>query len=181
MALPFMAAALALSEMVPLISRWFTNTEEGSAPAQMIAAQVVDIAKKVTGCKDPMTAVDHLQQNPENLLKFQQAIIKLDQDLDKAFLKDTQDARARDIAIVTSKRHNRRADFMVVAAAVGLLVCLLSLVLLQGELAGEVICFVSTVAGVFGSCLRDAYAFEFGSSRGSKNKDLAVLLNPSGK
>jgi len=33
---------------------------------------------------------------------------------------------------------------------------------------------ISTVAGIFGACLKDAYAFEFGSSRGSKEKDMTV-------
>ena len=30
---------------------------------------------------------------------------------------------------------------------------------------------ISTVAGIFGACLRDAFQFEFGSSRGSRDKD----------
>jgi hypothetical protein len=66
---------------------------------------------------------------------------------------------------------------MVIAAALGLVLCLLSLVAYQGDLPGEAVGIISTIAGIFGACLKDAYAFEFGSSRGSKNKDLAVLLS----
>lgn len=39
---------------------------------------------------------------------------------------------------------------------------------------GEVVGIVSTIAGIFGACLRDAFQFEFGSSRGSREKD-AIL------
>jgi hypothetical protein len=55
--------------------------------------------------------------------------------------------------------------------------------LFKVNLSGEVIGIVSTIAGIFGSCLKDAYAFEFGSSRGSKEKEnhliemLGDLLN----
>jgi len=38
----------------------------------------------------------------------------------------------------------------------------------------EAIGVISTMAGVFGACLKDVYAFEFGSSRGSKEKDDTV-------
>jgi hypothetical protein len=41
-------------------------------------------------------------------------------------------------------------------------------------LPGEAVGIISTVAGIFGACLKDAYAFEFGSSRGSKEKDSTV-------
>jgi hypothetical protein len=181
MAFPFMAAAVALTEMVPIISRWFSNTEEGSASTQMIATKVVDIAKKVTGCKDPMSAVEALQKDSKLLLDFQRDIIRLDQDLEKSYLRDRQDARARDVAMATAGRYNVRADIMVIAAALGLIFCLLSLTCYQGALPGEAVGIISTVAGIFGGCLKDAYSFEFGSSRGSKNKDLTVMLGAGGR
>jgi hypothetical protein len=43
------------------------------------------------------------------------------------------------------------------------------------SLSGEVIGIVSTIAGIFGSCLKDACAFEFGSSRGSKEKETHLI------
>ncbi len=43
-----------------------------------------------------------------------------------------------------------------------------------GRSAGEAGGSMSTVAGMFGAWLKDALAVEFGSSRGSKEKD-AVL------
>lgn len=72
-------------------------------------------------------------------------------------------------------RSNLRADIMVVSAALGLIACLSSLAVFKGELPGEAVGIISTISGIFGACLKDAYAFEFGSSRSSKNKDLRLL------
>ena len=85
--------------------------------------------------------------------------------------KDRESARLRDIALANAGRSNLRADIMVVAAAMGLVSCLVTITLYRSALPGEAVGIISTVAGIFGSCLKDAYAFEFGSSRGSKLKD----------
>ena len=66
---------------------------------------------------------------------------------------------------------NRRADIMVIGAVVGLIACLLVLILFRKDIPGEVVGIISTIAGIFGACLKDAFSFEFGSSRGSKEKD----------
>lgn len=64
-----------------------------------------------------------------------------------------------------------RADIMVVGAVLGLISCLACLVFFRHGLPGEAVGIIATVAGVFGACLRDAFTYEFGSSRSSKNKD----------
>lgn len=64
-----------------------------------------------------------------------------------------------------------RADIMVIGAVLGLISCLASLVFFRHGLPGEAVGIIATVAGVFGTCLRDAFQYEFGSSRGSKAKD----------
>ncbi|MDR1335106.1 MAG: hypothetical protein LBJ19_02435 [Holosporaceae bacterium] len=89
---------------------------------------------------------------------------------------------------INAYSRNRRLNIMIVGAVVGLIICMLILSLYQGELPGEVVGIISTVSGIFGSCLKDAYSFEFGSSRGSKDKDekissgiLATLNNNNNK
>ena len=178
MTAPFIGAALALAEMVPALTRWFTGDKSNESTTQMIAARVVDVAKKITGQKDAITAADVLRQDPKLLIEFQTAVMRLDHDMERAFIGDKQNARARDIALVQSGRYNIRADIMVVCAALGLICCLGSLVVYQGHLPGEAVGIISTIAGIFGACLKDAYSFEFGSSRGSKNKEFLGLLRP---
>lgn len=67
-----------------------------------------------------------------------------------------------------------RADVMVLGAVLGLIACLASLVWFRTGLPGEAVGIISTVAGIFGACLRDALQFEFGSSRGSRDKDTVI-------
>ncbi|MBM3467883.1 MAG: hypothetical protein FJX71_00435 [Alphaproteobacteria bacterium] len=169
MAFPIIAAALGLAGFAPIIARWL-----GGEHAQDVAAKVVDIAQKITGTLDPVEAIQRLQENSGMVSEFQKAIIQVEAEIELAVMKDRQDARLRDIAIINAGRSNVRADVMVIAAAVGLVLCLLSLSFYSESLPGEAIGIISTIAGIFGACLKDAYTFEFGSSRGSKEKDQAV-------
>ena len=176
MAFSFINIASALAELVPGISRWFSDDPKHADRNQKIARQVIEIAKKVTGSGDASHALRLLESSPEALLKFQKEIRDMERDLEHAYLQDRQDARYRDMAFVSSGRTNRRADIMVIAAAVGLLSCLVSLAVFRDNLPGEAVGIISTIAGIFESCLKDAYSFEFGSSRGSKTKDIASFM-----
>lgn len=73
------------------------------------------------------------------------------------------------ISLVNAYGRNKRLGVMVISAVLGLLICLL--ILAFAKQSGEVVGIISTVAGIFGACLKDAYSFEFGSSRGSREKD----------
>ncbi|MDR2794625.1 MAG: hypothetical protein LBB12_02515 [Holosporaceae bacterium] len=75
------------------------------------------------------------------------------------------------LSIMNASSRNKRLNIMIIGAAMGLVFCLLTLTSYNGDLPGEVVGIISTVSGIFGACLKDAYSFEFGSSRGSKDKD----------
>ncbi len=166
MSFPFFPFAAALSEFVPLIGRWI-NGEQG----EKVAHKVVDIAQNVTGEKEASQIFQALKADPQVLIQFQQSVLKLAQELEVADYKDRESARVRDIALANAGRSNLRADIMVISAALGLVACLLTITIYRISLPGEAVGIISTIAGIFGSCLKDAYAFEFGSSRGSKIKD----------
>tara|TARA_R110002095_G_scaffold186939_2_gene164240 strand:- start:1100 stop:1636 length:537 start_codon:yes stop_codon:yes gene_type:complete len=176
MSLSLIKIASALADLVPGITKWFSSDSKKSQHNHNIAKKVIDIAKKVTGSSEASHALRLLESDPEALLDFQREIQDMERDLERAYLQDRQDARYRDMAFVSKGRSNTRADIMVVAAAVGLLSCLISLAVFRSNLPGEAVGIISTIAGIFGSCLKDAYSFEFGSSRGSKAKDLASFM-----
>jgi hypothetical protein len=173
MAFPVIGAALGLVSFAPIIARWL-----GGDPAQEIAAKVVSIAQKVTGALDPMEALQRLQNNTDMVSEFQRSVIQMEAEIELALMKDRQEARVRDVALVNAGRLNRRANWMVIGAAAGLVLCLLMLAFFSKELPGEVGGAILTIGGIFGGCLKDAYNFEFGSSRGSKEKDdsIAALI-----
>ena len=169
MAFPLIAAALGLAEFAPMISKWL-----GGVQAEEIAGQVVEIARKITGHDNHAEVIDRLKEDPSAVIEFQKAVLEIGKALEMATLQDRQNARNRDIALAQVGHKNVRADIMVIAAAIGLVMCLASLAFYSEALPGEAVGIISTVAGIFGACLKDAYAFEFGSSRGSREKDSTV-------
>jgi len=168
--------AFGLAQFAPQILKWLT----GSDKAADAAATVVDIAKKVTGRDDDVVAA--LKADPALALKFRQAVMDNEADLDKAYLADRQDARKRDVQLAQAGVTNSRANAMVAMDVIGLLFGLGGMLLLGYYKAkypeaisegvfGALLAQLSTITSYFGLCLRDAHQFEFGSSRGSRIKD----------
>ena len=164
---PLIPIALALAQFAPSLLRFF-----GAGNASVaVAEKVVSVAQTMTGTKTPEEALQAIRENAQLQQQFNLAVLGMDKDLEIAYLGDRQDARKRDVALAQAGRRNVRADVMVAIDAVGLIVCLLVLCLYRKDLPGEAVALISTIAGFFGLGLRDAHQFEFGSSRGSKDKD----------
>lgn len=168
MPVPAISLALALAQYAPSIMR-FLGAGESST---QVAEQVAGIATQVTGATTPEEALERLRASTEAQERYRMAVLAADERLEAAYLADRASARARDVEVRrVSGGRNVRADVMIVGVVVGLLACLATLVLWREAIPGEVVGIVSTIAGIFGACLRDAFQFEFGSSRGSKEKD----------
>lgn len=170
-------AILALAQFAPSIMRFFGA---GQKP-QAVADKISSIAQAVTGKPTPEAAADAMKADPQLAQQFNLAVLAADEELEKAALADVEDARRRDIEIRKLEGgKNVRADIMVLCDFLGLVGCLVVLAFFRKEIPGEVVALLSTVASIFGLCLRDAHQFEFGSSRGSKEKDqlLASKINP---
>lgn len=170
-----LAIALSLAELAPRLMRYFGAGEQSTA----VAEKVIEIAKGVTGEPTGEAALAAIQAREALQVQWRMAVLAADTDLERAYLDDRRDARARDVALAQAGVHNRRADWMVLFDVVGLIACLAVLALFRKEIPPEVVTLLSTIASLFGVCLRDAHQFEFGSSRGSREKD--VLLGSSGK
>lgn len=162
--------AMGLAQFAPQIIKWVT----GSDKAGEAAGKVVEIAEVVTGRTGP-DALDALKADPAMVMQFRQAVKAQEADLDKAYLADRQSARDRDVALAQAGRYNWRADVLAVLAVGGLVVCMWFIAKDSGmpERAVNAIMFV---AGVLAAAVRDVYSFEFGSSRGSKEKDEIIAF-----
>lgn len=162
--------ALALAQFAPSVMRFF-----GAGDSSVdVAQRVVGIAQSVTGARTPEEALQALRANAELAQQFSLAVLATDKELEQAYLVDRQSARARDVEFIRAGRTNTRADVMVWGAVLGLISCLVSLIWFRAGLPGEAVGIISTVAGIFGACLRDAFQFEFGSSRSSRDKDSTI-------
>lgn len=160
--------ALGLAQFAPSIMRFFGAGEKPVAAAE----KIVGIAQTVTGAKSPEEALAAMRENAQLAQQFNLSVLAADTELEKAVLADRQDARARDIEVrKLSGGENDRANLMIIGDIIGLVACTVVLVFFRKDLPGEVVGIVSTIAGIFGACLRDAHQFEFGSSRSSQRKD----------
>lgn len=163
--------AIALAQFAPSILRFFGVGEKPVA----VAEKIVEIAKTVTGAESPEDAIARLQSDRETARRFNAAILERGAELERLVVADRADARHRDVEIrKLTGGDNRRQDVMIAMAAIGLIACLVVLVFFRKEIPGEAVGIISTIAGIFGACLKDAFAFEFGSSRGSKEKDTLI-------
>lgn len=186
---PVLGLAKVAIDAVPEIAGWI-----GGDDAQDAAEKVANVVKAVTGSDDPAQAAEKLadpsmvlqlrmqaQQfsHEENMQQMQNTIEEL-----KEQLKDTQDARARDVEYIRAGKTNDRANMMVIMDVVGLCVCILILLgmvvakaVYKVDGMNEFIVLLGSLASYFGLSLRDAHQFEFGSSRGSQQKDQLLALS----
>jgi hypothetical protein len=159
--------ALALANVAPSLMRFFGA---GDKPVG-IAEKAIEIAQTVTGTSNGAAALAAMQGSPELAHAYRLAVLASDSEMENLYVADRKDARARDVALHQAGYRNTRADWMVVLDSIGLVACLLVLTFFRKDIPGEVVGLLSTIASIFGVCLRDAHQFEFGSSRGSKEKD----------
>jgi hypothetical protein len=165
----FLTTALSLIEFAPRLAKWLTGKN-----AETVACQAIQMAQKITKAPSLESAIHAMHEDSSLAYHFQREVLKWETEWEISILEDRQQARERDLAFLRAGHANHRADLMVILAAVGLVLCLLSLAFYSDILPGEAVGIISTVAGIFGGCLKDAFAFEFGSSRGSKMKDSTV-------
>ena len=168
--------AFGLAQAAPAVLRWIT----GSAQAEQAATAVLEVAKQVTGRGDSADAVADINADPALVLRFRQRIAEMSQELDLAFLADRADARKRDVAIVQAGQRNVRADVMVGIAFLAVLG--ISALLALGKISGDSAAggFLLSVGGMFARNIGTAFDFEFGSSRGSQNKDELLARKAGG-
>lgn len=166
MALPLLIpVALEIAKLTaPHVARWLAGDNAAQA-----AEKIIDTASSVVGAGSPQEILERLRADATLRAETAIKMAELDADLERAYLEDRADARKRDVAIQASGRRNWRADIMVLTAAGGLVACIWAIVTLREMLTGEAIGLIATVAGIFGACLKDAFSFEFGSSRSSKD------------
>lgn len=164
--------------MAPEIARWI-----GGDQAAVITTKAAGVVEAITGTSDPDAAAAVLQ-DPTKAAELRIALAKIaadaegakaQADLDrlKATLSDAADARARDAALQAGGKRNSRADVMVALTIVGIGGGLAFLMIGGFTPGSSVEGAVLGLIGLLSGCFKDAFAFEFGSSRGSMDKSAA--------
>lgn len=166
---PILSAALLFAPFVPKLLDCLTSQNEGD-----LAGKTINIAQNITQCDSPEAALSRLMDEPNLRQDFITQMSMIFLSLEESKMKNEhialEAARARDLTLA-ALGSARRGDWMVVLAAVGLIASLGALTVFKDFLSGEAVGIISTISGIFGSCLKDAFGFEFGSSRSSREKD----------
>ena len=152
-----------LKNTVPIVASLVGGDTAGKA-----AAKILGIAEAVTGKKED-AAVAAIQADPALALQFEQAVMAQEKDLLKLMYEDVKDARGRDIEVrKLNQGKNTRADIIAYAA----IACFILLIFFfffktpDPNTKDIMILLIGNLSGV----VTTIYAYEFGSSRGSKDK-----------
>ncbi len=160
--------AMGLAQFAPQIIKWISGSDKAAEAAE----KVVDIAEAVTKEHGPH-ALEALKADPALVLKFREAVMANETELDKAYLADRADARKRDTKFIEVGKRNVRADLMFLLAV--LVTCALVWVVWKDQGINEYVKGIFTlVLGRFLGYLDNIYNFEFGSTRSSKTKDATI-------
>lgn len=159
--------ALALaSQFAPSIVKYFSKSDT----AAVVAGQVIDIAKTVTGASTPAAAQEAMIADPKLAIDFKLAVMANDAELEKAYLTDVQSARARDVEVIKASGSNVRANLMASAACSLVLICLV-VVIWSSALDDFAKATVTLICGRALGWVEQVFSFEFGYTRASAKKD----------
>ena len=166
--------------MIPVVATLLTTLAQNGLGllSSAIQAKGKEVVEKTLGVEIPD------DPSPESVVRLRQAqfdheerllelgIEKAKQDLEafKEEVKDRDSARSRDAEFIRRGAHNYRADIMVAVAAIAV-AWMVYLVWSTPTLNEYVKGIVTLVLGRFLGYLDNIYSFEFGTTRGSREKD----------
>lgn len=161
--------ALALAkEFLPGMVKHITSSDD----AEDIARTVINTAQNVTGTNSPDEALEAMRADPTAVMAFKKNMAEINARLDEAYLRDRQGARNRDVDMKKLGYRNVRADAMLFMAFVSFIVIVYFAWDGRLDMPDQVFALLNMAAGMILGMIKDAFQFEFGSSRGSKEKDL---------
>jgi hypothetical protein len=163
-----MVAPILVPVAIRLASQFFPMlaTKIAGPRAESIAREVVDAAANAAGLpgSTDVTAISaSLNGNPMAREELQYRF----EELNLKYVADMQDARRSQ-----EQRGGERATWMLIGVAGGLIAVIF--LVAMTPLTEVQLAFVTTVGGALLKMFSDAFAFEYGSSRGSKEKDAQV-------
>lgn len=169
--------------MIPIVASLLTTLAENGLGllSSAIQAKGKEVVENTLGVKiadnptpEEVTNLRQLQYDHEEKL-IELGIQKAEQELKEfeAEIKDRDSARLRDIEFIKKGMVNNRANFMFFLAVV--MVGLLVWIVWKDQSINEYVKGIFTlVLGRFLGYLDNIYSFEFGTTRGSKDKDETI-------
>lgn len=170
MAVPFLVpAAIAIaSEFFPVLA-----TKLGGKRGREVAEHIIQLAATVAGTPkdaEPREIIAALKEDEAKAAELRLRLEELDQEEHQRIVDDRMDARRYQASI--GARARLRGTMMLLGVVAGLIAIIVAVV--QGTGDPTSVALLTTIAGALLKMLSDAFAFEFGSSSGSKEKDATI-------
>lgn len=170
MAVPFLVpAAIAIaSEFFPVLA-----TKLGGKRGREVAEHVIQVAATVAGTPkdaDPREIIAALKEDGAKAAEVRLRLEELDQEEHQRIVDDRMDARRYQASI--GARARLRGTLMLLGVVAGLVAIIVAVFQATADPAS--LALLTTIAGALLKMLSDAFAFEFGSSSGSKEKDAHI-------
>lgn len=156
---------LTLAQFAPSLIKWAT----GSDTAETIATAAVNTVKQITGARNLDDSIEVLKADPKLALEFQTAMLNQDSEFEKLYVEDKASARARDVALASTPHGNVRANWLCAIAVLVILV-IIGIVVFKPNLDEYAKGVLTAVMGMYIQQLANIYAFEFGTTRRSREK-----------
>lgn len=159
-------AAILLSSLVQLAPS-ITKLFKGGEATQEMAEMAATAARTITGTTSNDAALDALRGDPAKVLELQQVLLSHAKEMEELVIRDRSDARARDVQFLSAGTRNYRAD-MLVAVSVVIVCIILAVVIVFPEVSEFAKGALTTILGVFLNQLTNVFAFEFGTTKSSR-------------
>ena len=162
---------LGLAQFAPQLIKWVTGNDK----AAEVAAIAVDVAKTCTGTKDAAGALAKLAIDPAAAAAFADKLQEREADLSKAYLADTANARAMQIAALQQDDVFSKRFVYYFACAWSAFAMLYFTFVTFGTVPTSGTRMADTILGVLiGTVITGFFNFFFGSSARSAAKDVTI-------
>ncbi len=176
-----MSAALAIAgEFFPALTAALRRPGGRALAESVVSAAAA--AAGVSPASDPAQIIARVRENPaaSEELRLELEQMNIDKELHLADLDDRDRARRAEISRGSDGR--ARGNWMIAGVTFGLISCVVAAVWgSENSINAGALTLLTTVAGALLKMLSDAFSYEFGSSRGSKEKteDLMTMSRAS--
>lgn len=175
---PLVLTAISLAaKFAPEVIRHLTGSDQSAEVAQT----VIDTARAVTGLQDPVEIEAALSANAEAARQFKEKVMEYEKELEAMHLADVQSARERDVKLAQVGIRNTRANWMLFTTVTGIVAAVWVMVNFNlsadTAIGGVLIFLIGKLTGNWEA----AFAFEFGTTRSSKEKDTTISKLTGGK
>lgn len=165
-----------MAPLIPLLIQALpsiVNLFDAPESVKKITQDASDIAQVITGTKNVDDAIAVLGQDPAKFAEFKLALEEKELEWERLYIADKKSARERDARLHEAGYRNTRANVMFFLA-VCMIGALVYIVWKDPGINEYVKGIFTLVLGRFLGYLDNIYSFEFGTTRGSKQKDETI-------